>query len=111
MKPNLTPEKAALMATLPKKTAITSFALGTLILFAFLLTGQSDDWLILGFFYTLIAIIVNFCVLVYMCFCAAAFPEHRQQILLDTAILLINIPVTVFYIYVVFEWSDIFNLY
>jgi hypothetical protein len=83
--------------SLGKKTALISFLIGTLIFGFYFLTS---NWLLLFIGYGFIAItgIVNIIVLCLILFKSKEDSENRKRLILTAGIMLINIPIMLFYI-------------
>lgn len=81
--------------------ALGSFGGGTLLLLLYLLFPNRDGLLILGFFYVLTAILLNSIAFLNLLYRYCIYPEDREILLIKMLLLLVNIPITVLYIYIV----------
>jgi len=77
-----------------------SFTIGTLILLLHLF-GNRDISYAIGFLFILLAVFVNASLFGALVICSFLFKEYQKTILQQAAILLINIPVAVVYLYIV----------
>jgi len=87
---------------LPLWTAGISFALGTILLLIYLI-NKDNYVMILGFIYVAGATIVNIVVLFVLLILSNILTEYRRQILEATAVMLLNIPVAIIYIFIIFQ--------
>ena len=87
--------------------AIGSFSIGTLILLLHLRLPHEEKILILGFFYVLIAGLINGIVLLDLLFHFTINRLQRELITIKILLLLINIPIAYLYFFIV---SQNFNL-
>lgn len=85
--------------------AIISFGFGTL-LFLLFLTSKSDKIVGLGLYFTLIALAINSLLFVFNTFFGLFSKEYWKKYLLNSGILLINLPITFLYLYIVLEILD-----
>ncbi len=76
--------------------AIASFTIGTLLLLAYKITA-AEDLLILGFYYTCLAVIVNTLMVLVLLFNAIANYKDYSENLGTIAGTLVNIPITLLY--------------
>lgn len=85
---------------LSTKIALLSFVMGTLLLISYLLFKTS--FLInLGFWYVIIAIIINSIMFMYLIFKLLFSKNNKEDIVIEMFLLLSNIPVTVLYFTIV----------
>ena len=82
--------------------AIISFTIGTLI-FLLYLTNKVDKTIIIGLYYTVIAILVNTTLFTFNTLCALFTSKYWKKYLINSVILLLNAPIALFYFYVVIE--------
>lgn len=90
----------------PLYVAGGSFFFGTVLLLLHLISPKPDGELMAGILYTVFAFGTNgaiFLLMLGVCFAAPA--EYRTRLYLRTAVLLLNIPVAIFYIIIVFNFS------
>lgn len=84
--------------------AIGSFSIGTILLMLHLRYFQHiDNILFLGFFYVLFTFLINAIVFLNLAFQFIIKPESREDLAIKMLIMLANIPITIFYIYLVFQ--------
>lgn len=88
--------------TISQYCAILSFAIGTL-LFLMFLTSSENSIITLGLYYTLFAIGINILMFLFNICCAMFTEKYWKQYLINAAKLLINIPIAIFYLYIVLE--------
>lgn len=97
---------------LPLVTAALSFIIGTVILTLYYIEKDSpktivneevvstaEEIIYIGLAYVILAFLINMLVLVAMLVCALVYRKYKIPILRNTAVLLVNIPVVVLYIY------------
>jgi len=100
MTPTTFNNRMAQLLQLPGWIAGLSFGIGTLILLLHL--SIKDEMIIgIGMLYLVFAFFLNASVFGSLIICSFLFKEYQKQILLQAAILLINIPVAILYLYVV----------
>ena len=90
------------LKTISHYCAIISFAIGTLIFFLYL-TNKVDKTIIIGLYYTVIAILVNTILFTFNTLCAFFTSKYCKKYLINSGILLLNAPIALFYFYVVIE--------
>lgn len=83
-------------------SAIFSFSIGTLIFLLYLLS-KDDKLIILGLYFTLFAIALNAILLTINVFCALFSTKYWKNYLINSGILLINVPIASVYCYVALE--------
>ena len=88
---------------IPVWTAAVSFIIGTLLFGLHMVNIRNDGILFIGFFYVLIAIIINLIVLVIMVTLSFIYRNHQTEILKYASILLINIPIVILYLFLIFS--------
>lgn len=81
---------------------IVLFGIGTLI-FLFYLTNKVDKTIIIGLYYTVIAILINTILFTFNTLCALFTNKYWKNYLINSGILLLNAPIALFYFYVVIE--------
>ena len=86
---------------MPLWTFIISFSIGTILLLLFLIDKNNSNVLITGFLYVLLAIPINFALLLFLIVCAIVHKECRKQILERTAVMLLNVPIAILYFFIV----------
>lgn len=84
------------------KCAIISFGLGTFLLLLFILT-KVDNVAILGYFYVVLAFTINTILFFFNLLCAFFTKNYRNKFLINSGILLINVPIALFYLYLMVE--------
>lgn len=81
-----------------------SFIIGTYLLYGFLTTkNNAIFWQIMGFYYVAVAIGINGGVLLASFIISHSLPEYRNILYRRVRILLLNIPVTILYLLIVFN--------
>ena len=93
------------ITSVPVWTALISFTIGTfLFLLQFVVASSVKDniWII-GLFYIIIAFIINLVVLLAMIIMSFVRKEQQKEILINTSIQLINIPIAILYLYILFK--------
>ena len=83
--------------------AIGSFGIGTIILILHFLFPHKDGILILGFFYTLFAILINGITFLNLLFQFFIKATEREDLAIKMLIMLANIPIALLYLYIVFH--------
>lgn len=89
-----------LIINIGKKSAIFSFAIGTVLLLVYLLS-QANNLLYIGLAYVYIAFFINIAVLFLLLFAVIAYSENRNKTWLTILYLLLNIPVAFGYFLIV----------
>ncbi|SEP66051.1 hypothetical protein [Flavobacterium urocaniciphilum] len=69
------------------------------------ITSKSDGLIILGLYFTLFAALINFLLFAINTICAFYSKTYWKKYLLNSGLLLLNIPVVPLYIYLVLEIS------
>lgn len=87
---------------LPLWTAGISFGLGTILLLLYLI-NKENYVMVFGFIYVAGALVVNIVVLFVLLILSNILAEYRRQILEATAVMLLNIPVAIIYIFIIFQ--------
>lgn len=85
---------------IPRVVFFTSLIIGTILLLAFLFTGELG-WIGIGYFYVLLAIVANLLVLIIIIIHAFGKPDYKSLILRNAALLLVNIPIALAYFWIV----------
>lgn len=89
----------------PLWTFIISFGLGTFILLLFLVCmvnkDNPDKVIITGIIYVFAATVINLALLLFLIVCAIIHKEYRKQLLERTAVMLLNIPIVILYLFIV----------
>ncbi|MCF6130279.1 hypothetical protein L1S35_11395 [Flavobacterium sp. AS60] len=83
--------------------AITSFGIGTLLLLIHFSFQDNLEIMITGFFYVLVAILLNGITLIHLLYHFIINRLEREIIAIRMLILLANIPITLLYINIVFH--------
>lgn len=83
--------------------AIGSFCIGTILLLLHLIFHHEDNIMFFGFFYVLFAFLINSIVFLNLVFKFLIRSENREDLVIKMLIMLANIPITIFYIYLVFK--------
>ena len=82
--------------------AIFSFSIGTLIFLLYLLS-RNDGVIILGLYYTFFAIALNATLFTINAICVVFSNKYRKNYILNSGILLINVPIASLYFYLTLE--------
>lgn len=82
--------------------AIFSFSFGSLIFLLYLLS-KDDKLIMFGFYFTFFAIALNTILLTINLFCALFSTKHWKNYLINSGILLINVPFASLYFYIALE--------
>ncbi|OED39314.1 hypothetical protein AB832_04165 [Flavobacteriaceae bacterium (ex Bugula neritina AB1)] len=82
--------------------ATISFLIGTILLLSHLITGW-DTLVIIGFFYTLIATVLNSITLIGLIANTIINHQYYKENLLTILLFLVNIPIAAGYIFIVFN--------
>lgn len=85
-----------------------SFAIGTLLL-ALYMTVENSEIVMWGFLYVVTAFGINLSVFIAYALLGYALTEYRRQLMERAALLLVNIPVAILYLYIVNTWK--INIY
>lgn len=88
---------------IPIWTAVVSFTVGTLIFGLFMVDTEGVKLLYLGFWYTLFALIINAIVFIIMVTLSFIYRNHQTEILKYASIQLINIPIVILYLFLIFS--------
>lgn len=81
---------------------VLSFIIGTILLLLLALTGESE-LLFIGLLYVFIASFINLIYAVFLIFIFYKKQKNNEEVFSRLGITLINIPITILYIYIVFE--------
>lgn len=101
---NILPSRVEQIMHLPKWIFSISFILGTILFAINFLEGNRNSYLtIIGFFYVSITLFINIITVGVFAICAYVFPDYQNEIMSKTAILFINIPISILYCYLVFS--------
>lgn len=92
------------MKTICRYCTFISFGIGTLIFLFFLLSGE-DGLIILGLYFTLFAAGINTLLFLFNSCCAFFTEKYWKQYLINSGLLLLNIPIAILYLYIVLEKS------
>nr|WP_121271528.1 hypothetical protein [Pedobacter schmidteae] len=79
-----------------------SFLIGT-ALFLIYCFSRFSDLIYLGFFFLVMAFILNLFMLLIVLTVIIAYPKHYQELLKTAAVMLLNLPVAAFYFWVLTE--------
>lgn len=86
----------------PIVLTIISFTIGTVFLGLHLVDTTSLSIVIIGFYYVLLAIVVNLLFLLALIVLSFIYRKHQKEILMRTAWILINIPIVIIYMFIIF---------
>ncbi|CAI8932772.1 hypothetical protein [Chryseobacterium sp. IT-36CA2] len=92
---------------LGKRSFIISFLLGTLLLIAFWLI-RTEFFIELGFYYVLVTAVINMFILLHELIIYLTDVTDQKASGNSVLLLLVNIPITVLYLYIMtqFSWID-----
>lgn len=90
------------LTNLAKGIAKYSFLIGTAI-FLIYCASRIDDLIYLGFLYLVIALILNLFILLILITAIIAYPKQYLELLRTATIILLNLPIATFYLWVVTE--------
>lgn len=79
-----------------------SFLIGTFLFLCGLVT-ENEGVFLLGFWYTVLAFLVNSVILLHLIYLLVISPSIRKSILVRILLLLSNIPIAILYIYILFN--------
>jgi hypothetical protein len=85
-----------------QRAFIWSLGIGTALMFVFLIS-EWDMLLIIGFLYVVIAILFNLIVFLNNIIFLTIHRERRLTLLLNTLLLLLNIPIAILYLSILFN--------
>ena len=108
------PKKIQDILQLPMVVALVSFVLGTVLFILYwimpynqITIGQESFSLpVAGLFYTVIAFVLNALLFLALIICSFVYRQYQITILKYTAILLVNIPIAILYIYLFFSYDN-----
>lgn len=83
------------------RLAITTWLIGTIIFIINFIFPNTEEILITGIFYIVVAVIANGLTLVYLLYKIITDNHNSRYFLIQAGILLLNIPVAVLYAYLV----------
>lgn len=96
------PEKMQAVLQIPFWTFLISFTGGTVLFLLQLVNINNDGIVFIGFYYVLAAFAINVVVLIAMLICAIQYKQYSNLILRHTSLILLNIPIAVLYIFLLF---------
>lgn len=85
--------------TIPKQIFTLFFLVGTLLILLFGIL-KSFEILLIGWYYVIGSVIINLLVLLVQIVFSFVYKKHQLIILKRTSILLLNIPIALFYYYI-----------
>jgi hypothetical protein len=83
-----------------QKTAIYSFAIGTVILLIFLMSKYTP-FVAVGLYYVLAAFVINSLILLTLLIQLLYHKEHWRKILATVSFMLLNVPISLLYFFIV----------
>lgn len=91
--------------SVPIWTALLSFGFGTLLLLLYIVSSEEnqEDLLYIGLVYLLAAFIINVVVMLIMIALSFIHKNRQREILINTSVQLLNIPVAVIYFFIIFS--------
>lgn len=84
-----------------KIVAFMSFIIGTILFSLYLYFGESDTLIDIGIKFVIAAIAINIILLFSNLLLSAVYAENRIEYLKTCGIILLNIPIVIFYLYVI----------
>jgi len=90
-----------------KLIALISFALGTCLLVAFLLLPKENSILIAGLYYVGYTAIINVILFLILIITTFVYWDNRIKVLKTCGLLLINIPITICYFFIVVNYMHL----
>jgi len=87
----------------PTTLFLISFSGGTILLLLHFLFPHEINIFIIGFFYIIIAAVLNTIMLFYLLYFYTVFPEIREKIIKQALLILSNIPISALYFYLIFN--------
>lgn len=108
------PKKIQVILRLPIITALISFVIGTTLFLLYWMTfdlkttvfNQDISLPIIGLFYVVIAFVFNGLLLAALIIFSFIYRHYQFTILKYAAVILINIPITILYIYLLFNYDN-----
>lgn len=91
-------------STVGRNTFLTSFLSGTLLFISYVIT-EADFLLILGFYFVVIAAVVNLLVLLYELLEFLTDVTDKKSSGNSVLLLLLNIPITILYLLILFNYN------
>jgi hypothetical protein len=82
--------------------AIGSFGIGTLLFLIHFILPEFGVLYLIGYFYLLFAFLINLAVFLYLLFQFFMQPKDREALMVKMLIMLANIPIALFYLYIIF---------
>lgn len=90
------------LANFGRSVALISFIIGTVILISHEITG-SPLVAIWGYMYVILATIFNLILLIFLLTEISQYKENRKKNVITIAMILLNIPICITYIYIAFN--------
>ncbi|RZJ65068.1 MAG: hypothetical protein EOO45_17090 [Flavobacterium sp.] len=87
----------------PAWIAGMSFGIGTLLFVLQIMDLGFSDLMLIGFVFVIIALIINLTALGVLLLLAYIYSDYREKILIHTSLLLINIPIAILYLFILFN--------
>jgi len=87
-----------------KLSAITSFAIGSILLMLFMITKKSDPFVYMGIWYLYIAFAINLILFFLVLISAIIYWEKRVQLFGHAMLLTLNIPIAIAYFFIVLNF-------
>jgi hypothetical protein len=83
------------------QVAVYSFSIGTLLFLLSFVFNNNGYLIITGYVYVIIALLINTLILLWLICNLILLKEQRQETLIKILILLANIPIAFFYLFIV----------
>ncbi len=84
-----------------KSVALISFIIGTILFSLFLYLGESQIPIMIGIKFVIAAIAINAILFLANLLLSAIYVENRMDYIKTCGIILLNIPIAIFYLYVI----------
>lgn len=92
--------------SIPLKIALISFVLGTLLFISNFLFPNHFYILLSGFFFVLIAFLINFITLIYLIRKLFISKQINPKTTEEIVAILLNIPITALYLFIIFNQNN-----
>ncbi len=89
------------LITFGKFISIISFIIGTTLFSLYLYFNNSNDISSIGFYFVVTALILNSLLLTVFVVALIINSKHREELLKTCGMILLNIPIAIFYFYIV----------
>jgi hypothetical protein len=104
--PHEVPQTVLQLIDLPRWVFGITFFLGTFLLLMYLVSNN-DEFITAGIIYVITALATNILFVLIMIVYAAIYKQYAAKLLINTSLILLNIPVAVFYSYIILNLNQI----